>query len=627
MQGVNRELNEQQLRVVTHPGGPMLVIAGAGSGKTRTLTYRVAHLLRQGLDPRRMVLLTFTNKAAREMLQRVAELVGPEAQRIWGGTFHHLGNLILRRHAPLLGYGRGYTILDREDQRSLLRSCLKELALAERRFPSPQVLAELEGLRANLGRSLEELLEERWPHLSEFAPRIARVLERYRRRKRELNLMDYDDLLVRWWELFQEHPEVRCRWAKRFQHVLVDEYQDTTPLQAQLVDILAEVHGNLMVVGDDCQSIYSFRGASLEHLLSFPRRHPGTTVYYLETNYRSTPQILNLANRVIAHNPEQFSKVLRPVRPRGPVPLACSLADEAAQAAFVADRVEEHRRRGVPLSEMAVLYRAHYQSLELQLELTRRRIPYLVRSGMRFFERAHVKDVMAMLRLAVNPRDEAAWRRSLSLWPGIGSATLERVLAFLRGVGDPWERLEDVEMVMPGRALLGWRAFRRVLEGVRRAPAPAQAILSALREGYGELLSLRYPDHAERLADLRQLAEHARGFRSAEELLAELTLLGAEDAQGPLEPPEQRLVLSSIHQSKGLEWSVVFVIWLTEGRFPLPCEEEELREERRLFYVAVTRAKDELYLCCPRRGRMRGSRLMLPPSRFLQEADGSCRWR
>ena len=366
-----KELNPDQMSVVFAEGGPMLIIAGAGSGKTRTLTYRVARLIEKGLAPDRILLATFTNKAAREMLTRVERLIGVDTSRLWGGTFHHIANRILRRHAPLLGYGTHYAIADDEDASQLINTCIAELGIDTKgeRFPKGRVLNDIISYSVNTGTDLESVVADRIPYFSRWTGEILEVALLYRQRKREANLMDFDDLLLNWRELLRSHPDVRADYGRLFEHILVDEYQDTNLIQAEIVDLLASVHRNLMVVGDDSQSIYSFRGANFENILQFPEKYRDARIYKLEANYRSTPEILHLANRSIRHNEIQFHKELRPVRRRGVRPKLVSTLNAVSQAGFVAQRIVELLSDGVPMHEIAVLYRAHYHSMELQLSL------------------------------------------------------------------------------------------------------------------------------------------------------------------------------------------------------------------------------------------------------------------
>ncbi len=424
-----RELNEQQLNAVTAPPGPSLVIAGAGSGKTRTLTYRVAYLLEQGIPADRILLLTFTNKAAREMMRRVTDLLGQELPALWGGTFHSIGNRILRHHADRLGYQRDFTIMDRDDTKHLIATCVAEsdIDVKATRFPKAEVLGEIFSLAVNTHKIIAEILDEQYGYFSELAEQIVAVQKSYTARKRATNAMDFDDLLVLWLKLLQKNEDTRDHYQSRFQFILVDEYQDTNKLQSDLIDLLAAKHHNVMVVGDDAQSIYAWRGANFQNILKFPERYPEAKIYKIETNYRSTPEILNLANAAIAANIRQFTKQLAPARASGIKPVMVTCGDAAEQAAFVAQHALELREEGADLNKMAVLYRSHFHALELQLELTRRNIPFSITSGIRFFEQAHIKDVTAYLKLAANPQDELSFKRLAQLLPGIGGKGADKL--------------------------------------------------------------------------------------------------------------------------------------------------------------------------------------------------------
>ncbi len=624
------QLNPSQLQAVTADRGPHLVIAGAGSGKTRVITYRVAYLLDQGTDPSRILLVTFTNKAAREMLRRVAEVSSGDSRRVWGGTFHHIGNLVLRRHASLVNLTRDYTILDREDAKDLLQACVSDLGIAvtKHRFPRGDVLQDILSTAINTERSIAKVLEERYPFFTLFESEIVEIARRYHQRKLKDNLVDYDDLLFLWLRLLRDHAEVLEAYRHRFLHVLCDEYQDTNAIQGEVLDLLASHHRNLMVVGDDAQSIFAFRGAHYANILRFTDRYPDAQIHKLEINYRSTPEVLDLANASITRNVNQYHKTLMAVRPSGPHPALMPLTDEDEQAAFVAQRILELRDEGIPLHEMAVLYRAHYQSIQLQLELTRRGIPFEIRSGLRFYEQAHVKDVLAYLRIVANEKDELAWKRAVKLHPGIGNATADEIW---RAVAEESSRLnfEVLKGLAPrlgARARRGFHEFLTLLAQLVALPrAPAQMIESALEGGYRDYLRTRYTNWVSRIEDLQQLAMFALRYESLEAFLTDLSLLGVITGEDVVwdEPRDELLILSSIHQAKGLEWSVVFVIWLVDGWFPSAAalrEEGGLEEERRLFYVATTRAKDQLYFCHPLRTTdLRKRELILKPSRFLQE--------
>jgi len=623
---------------VTAPPGPSLVLAGAGSGKTRTLTYRVAYLVEQGVRPHRILLLTFTNKAANEMMGRVRALLDRDLSGLTGGTFHSVGHRLLRQWAELVGYERDFTILDREDSLRLLKSCYKEakLDLKGDKLPKPAAMAQVFSLARNTMRPLEETIAEAFPRAPKrLFQRGAELWERYAQKKRQSRSMDFDDLLVLWLELLEKHPEAAERIRARFEHILVDEYQDTNALQCRLVDLMAGERHNVMAVGDDAQSIYSWRGADYENILRFPERHPGARIYRIETNYRSTPEILSLANAAIARNLRQYEKTLRPARPSGPKPRAVICPDAEAQAAFVAQRIEELLEEGVPPDRIAVLYRAHYHAFELQLELTRRRIPFSITSGIRFFEQAHVKDVAALLRWMANPRDEAAFLRMAEWFPGVGPrsaeklrrAALERLAAAPAGSAAPGpaELAVFLEARLPAKAKARWARLAEALERAGSAETIPEKIHALLEGFYADYAREQFPEAESRLEDIRQLAEFAEAYESLEDFLGQLALLTnveaeTQEAAGAAAAP--RLRLSTVHQAKGLEWRVVFVIMLAEGMFPSAKAVETQggpEEERRLFYVAATRAQEQLYLVCPRYRSGRGGGMVLEPSSFLEE--------
>ncbi len=626
------ELNDQQLSAVTSPPGAALVIAGAGSGKTRTLTYRVAWLLGQGIPPRNILLLTFTNKAAREMLDRVASLAPGSAEGIWGGTFHSIGNRILRRHAERIGFRQGFTIMDREDQEELIDSIVAREGLRtnDRRFPKGEVLADIFSYSVNTGQAVAQVLSARYRYFLPLISQIERVQLAYEGRKREANAMDFDDLLCKTLELMQTCPDVAELYQNQFQHILVDEYQDTNRLQSELVDWLGRRHGNIMVVGDDAQSIYSWRGANFANILDFPKRHPAAQVFKIETNYRSVPEVLQVANAAILANERQFPKHLAPVRqPYNVRPALVPLSTNSQQAAFVAQRVLELHEEGIPLNEIAVLYRAHYHSMEVQLEFTRRGIPFAITSGLRFFEQAHVKDVASFLKFTVNPRDEVAFKRMVKLLPGIGAKSAESLWThtsrLLDGSTD-FSRLQGLKV--PAKSVKPWEQFAHTLADL--APdgavlAPSAMIENVLFAVYDDYMKSKFANYEARREDLNTLSGFARQFESTEEFLSQLALLGAVESTEALavDNEMEKVVLSTIHQAKGLEWKVVFLIWLAEGMFPSARSaetDEGMEEERRLFYVGVTRCCDELYLTYPDLRLNAGyGEALQRPSRFLSE--------
>jgi len=623
------DLNHEQRAVVTAPGGPMLVVAGAGSGKTRALTYRLAWLVENGVEPGRILLVTFTNRAAREMLHRVELLVRHKTRQVWGGTFHHIANRILRQYGQCLGIRPDFTILDREDARDLIGACVAEagIPVSQRRFPQKRVLVEISSFIQNTLKPLDKVIAQRYPTFVDDLDNIARVLQLYQEKKRQRQLLDYDDLLTCWLTLLTEHLDVRERLADQFLHILVDEYQDTNAIQGTIVDLLASKHRNLCVVGDDSQSIYSFRGASFENIIRFKERYPDAREYRLETNYRSTPEILALANASIAHNQRRLPKVLRAVRPSGLRPALVSCHDHFVQSRFVAEYILHLLDQGRKLNDIAVLYRNHWHSMELQLELQRRNIPFQVRGGLRFFEQAHIKDVVAFLRIVENPRDELAWMRALPLLPRMGSGLARKLWLHIAVADNPLDeacRL-DPSMLFPRPLRPFYRDFASLLQNLRRLASPAEMLDMVIRRFYADYLISHYDNAALRREDLKGLVNFAGQYKSVEAFLADISLAGEFSGETVVTGPQEQeyVTLSTIHQAKGLEWPVVFIPWLADGRFPTDLAintEEDVEEERRVFHVAVTRAKDELYLIVPQvyHNRWQGT-VMMKPSRFLTE--------
>jgi DNA helicase-2/ATP-dependent DNA helicase PcrA len=614
------ELNPQQLAAVTAPPGPALVLAGAGSGKTRTLTFRVAYLLENGVNPSQILLLTFTNKASREMLQRVAALVPHDLSDLWGGTFHSLGNRILRRHPREAGFEEGFTVMDREDADELLQGVLLTLQGGKvSELPvKPSVVGDVLSYAVNVGKSVEAVISERFAHLEEWGELLGKAAEAYMKRKREANALDFDDLLSATVRLLEEQPSIAEIYQRKFQFVLVDEYQDTNPLQSKFIDLLSARHRNLMAVGDDAQAIYSWRGADYRNILSFSERYPGANIYKVETNYRSTPEILEVANSAIEQMLSPYRKELVSARTSGALPRLIPLQTGAQQARFVVSRMLELSDEGLGWDDMAVLYRAHYHSMELQMELTRAGIPFQITSGLRFFEQAHVKDVGAFLKYVVNPLDEIAFKRMVRLLPGIGDRSADGLWRALSeagrtalaqrqngGTGFSFETAFAAQKV-PSKAAAAWKQLGHTLEEIAPSgvPLPPLQMLESVRLAvYDDYARSKFSDYDMRKEDLNTLAQFASQYPVASEFLDQLALMGAaEQSSAHNDTSGEMVTLSSVHQAKGLEWKAVFVIWLTEGMFPsqrsLPSP-EALDEERRLFYVAVTRAEDDLYLCWP----------------------------
>lgn len=598
------DLDDAQRAAVLAGPGPLLVVAGAGSGKTRVLTRRVARLVAEGEDPARILLLTFTQKAAREMVARIAALLDPGAARaIEAGTFHAVAARILRQFGDRIGLRRDFGLLDPAGAVEVLDEVLGEGPTGlGRMLPAPRVLLRILSLSLNADRPIAAVVERLAPRHGEVTGAIEGVLGRFCARKLELNALDYDDLLAHGHLLLTEDDSVRAALAERFRQVLVDEYQDTNPLQAALVSMIGSGHGNVTAVGDDAQAIYGFRGASVGHILAFEHRWIGSRRVSLLTNYRSTPAVVAVANAALSGIGRRLEKVstAAPGVAAGPRPVFVRLADEGQEARFVAARARELVAAGVPLGEQAVLYRAHAHARALQLELGRQGLPFVLRSGPRMLERAHVRDLLAWLRAWVNPFDVPAWRRALRLQPGIGAAGADRLIGALFETGDPWRAIVD-DVPGPGldgRLGPGWRTARATLLAMAQAERPGAMVAAVLDGGLRAALPRLYPeDHGERAADLAAIARHAAQSGDVAGFLEGLALVDGFDA----DEAGDCLVLSSIHQAKGLEWTAVTVIGLAEGLFPAFADRRPgaLDEERRLFYVAVTRARRHLHLCSP----------------------------
>jgi DNA helicase-2/ATP-dependent DNA helicase PcrA len=616
-------LNPQQLAAVTAGEGPALVIAGAGSGKTRTLVYRVAYLIDSGVDPSNILLLTFTRKSAQEMLERAGELIGAGTQRVCGGTFHSVANILLRRYGRSIGVEPGFTILDRGDAEDLIGLCRTQLGFNEKakRFPRKGTIMELFSKSENTLTSLEDVLLEEFSHFSDHLEDLAKLHRAYQAAKRQKQLLDYDDLLVMLRRVLETDGAARTAISRQYRYILVDEYQDTNRLQADVIRRLAATHDNVMVVGDDSQSIYAFRGATFRNIMEFPDLFPGATVYKLEENYRSTQPILNLANSIIEEAAEKYSKRLFTRKLDGPLPVLAEAAGENAQSRFIAQKILELREEGVPLNEVAVLFRSSFHSFDLEIELSRAGLPFIKRGGVKFIETAHVKDVLAHVRVAANPLDLVSWHRALMLVEGVGPKKAQDLLSLIAKADRPF----DVLRAGAGRSARALATLADTLDGLtgngHRSPAES---IAHVYDYYLPILKDQYDDYPKRMRDLDHLHTIAGNYAELDEFLADLALEPPDGSVVDVEATErddERLVLSTIHSAKGLEWDAVFVIWVVDGRFPSAYSfltDEELEEERRLFYVAVTRARRHLFLTYPVNVYDKSSGMVLSkPSRFL----------
>ena len=626
------DLNEEQYAAVTAPDGAALVVAAAGTGKTRTLIYRLAYLVTEKkVQPWEVLLLTFSNKAAKEMLSRAEELVQRKFNSGYSGTFHSFANRLLRSHADVLGFSKDFTILDADDAKKLMRACSDEIGVEKKHFPKPDVLLSLFGVVSGRMGDLSAAVDEQFEYTEVDAGEVLKVQARYQQRKKESNAMDFDDLLIHAHKLLVENEKIRAFYQEEFKYVLVDEYQDTNAIQAGLVHLLVKTHGNLMVVGDDFQSIYSWRGADFRNFLDFEKAYPGAQTFKLQINYRSTPEILEVANEVIAGNPEQFQKELQAVRESQALPKLAKVRDGSVQARYVIERARDLNRRGLPFSEICVLYRSHFHAMELQMELARAQMPYIVPSGVRFFEQAHIKDVCTVLRLLVNPSDELAFARLVEMFPKVGKKTSHKIFRKL-GSRINLQRPEihaELVAALPAAARDEWEKIKGVFLAYRDENLqndPGEVIFRFTKAFYKEYMVENFDNHKFRQEDIDGLIDFTVKFESTEAFLSEIALLTSLDNEGSKAPSEEEnqdaLRLSTIHQAKGLEWKAVFVLFLNEDMFPSKKAIEEAgdSEERRLFYVAVTRAEDELFLCSPMVRRQRdGGMIFLDPSRFIAE--------
>jgi DNA helicase-2/ATP-dependent DNA helicase PcrA len=605
------ELNAEQAAAAAHGDGSLLIIAGAGTGKTRTLVHRVAHLIDRGVRPDRILLLTFTRRAAHEMLSRAERLVGAASARVHGGTFHATGHRLLRQFGPAAGLPRDFSVLDEGDAEDLLRLARGALGIGprERRFPKKETLRYVYSRHVNTDVPVKRILEEEFPRFAEFADDVVRIYADYTDRKASRNLVDYDDLLLFWLIMLEASPALADQIAGMYDHLLIDEYQDTNLLQARILRAMCRTHQNITVVGDDAQSIYSFRGANFRNILDFPKQFPGAAVVTLEQNYRSTQPVLDVTNTLISRARERFTKSLWTSRQGGERPWLVNVRDEQGQTKFVVDRVLELNEDGMPLREMAVLVRAGYMTADLEIELTNRKIPFEKWGGLKFLEAAHVKDVLAFLRVLENPRDEVSWYRVLLLMPGIGDTTARSLIASM--AERAWDPDAFSHFIPPARAQEAHQALAALLRDLR-APRPEHEgvgeDIALVRQLYDRILAERYDRAEPRLADLDQLAAIAAGYPGRAAFLAALALEPPQSTRdiaatsSSSDEDGDALILSTAHSAKGKEWDAVFLIWAADGWFPMSRalgDDDELEEERRLMYVAMTRARKHLAVVYP----------------------------
>ncbi|MGE5258230.1 MAG: ATP-dependent helicase [Hyphomicrobiales bacterium] len=616
------KLNDAQRAAVEHMEGPLLVIAGAGSGKTRTLTHRVARLVAAGVPPAAVLLLTFTRKASQEMLQRAARLLDNRCERVSGGTFHSFANLKLRQHAAHLGLSPDFAILDRTDAEDLIGLIRKEAdgSSSGHRLPRKNTLADIFSRAVNKVQPLEEVVCDDYPHFSDQMETLLSMFAEYSRRKREHHFLDYDDLLVYFQRLLQDFPEVRRRISSAYQYIMVDEYQDTNKIQAQILYLLTDATQNIMVVGDDSQSIYAFRGANFRNIMEFPSLFPGARIIGLEENYRSTQPILDLTNIVIERAREKYSKHLFTRTRGGATPQMIETEDENTQSRFVVERVADLRSQGICLRRIAVLFRAGFHSFDLEIELAREKIPFIKVGGFKFTESAHIKDVLAHLRVLANPYDRISWYRILQLVEKVGPRNAQRIYESIVQANAGLAGLYSLKAKNPEIDRL-----KTLYRAIDAAPMPVAEMGTAVVQYYLPILRQSFDDHPKRTKDLEQLLGIMERYGRLEPFLTDMALeppnISVEDRLYTNSEEEDRLVLSTIHSAKGLEWHSVFIIWALDGRFPslyALSREEEMEEELRLMYVAATRAQEVLFFTYPRQVYDRSLGIVLNrPSRFI----------
>ena len=633
------DLNNEQSEVVNNIKGPMLIIAGAGSGKTRTIVYAVAKLLSSGVSPSQIMLVTFTNKAASEMINRVEKLLGKRPKGIWAGTFHSIANRFLRIYCKTLNMKPNYTIMDEGDAKALMKLAIAdaEVKELEQRFPTSAQAKDILSFSINCNKSIEEVILWKYAHYNDelLISKLKEVFRIYAKKKEKDSLLDFDDLLVFWNRLLEERS-VAQMIAKRIKYVLVDEYQDTNYIQDDIIHKIVKNNPeqNVIAVGDDAQSIYAFRGANFQNILRFEKRYKNCKKYTITYNYRSRPQILELANNSIKHNKKQFKKQMKPTRSDGLVPYLVNVGSEDDQARFIANQVLKLREDGFALNEIAVLYRATSHSIRIEVELQAKNVPYEVRAGVSFFERAHIKDLLAHLKVIENPYDEVSWSRIFGIVEGIGQTSNRKIRNAILETEDPLRKLLDKHFYtgeLRGIPKVGAKNIVKHLKSIANITAkddPA-TMIRRITTSLEDHITTKYNNPDQRLDDLEQLAIYTQKFDSIQRFLENLslnrsTIESKTVLMGVQQEDEPPMVLSTIHRAKGLEWRAVFIPMLCENLFPTSRvigDDEAFEEERRVFYVAITRAKDQLYLLTPsivqKFGRFETSR----KSQFIEELD------
>ena len=625
----NTQLNERQREAVTTTEGPILVIAGAGSGKTRVIEFRVRHLVQAGINPASILLLTFTRRSAQEMVSRAAKH-DPRCSAVEGGTFHSFANKMIRRYADFFGLPNSFTIYDESDAEEAIHRCAVQLAFyaKEKRRPRKDMLRKILSMAMNKEMSIEDVLVKYYPGFEQYTDEIVDLREKYTAYKIASQCLDYDDLLL-YLKLLLENEQVRALLSDRYRYVMIDEFQDTNAIQGDIAYYLAERHKNILVVGDDAQSIYSFRGATHANIMKFPERFPDCRIIKLEDNYRSTQAILDVGNAILDNMSNKYGKCLKAVKKDyGEKPYLIFFRDAYEEARWIADRVKEHYDQGMELSHQCILFRSAYITIPLQAELSKRNIPFAVYGGLKFYETAHVKDVIAHMKLFVNPKDELAWNRVLLLIDGVGPRTAEKILEEISRCTTAETIINDViEKHAVGRGYsAGLARLKNVLEKGQRAVSPGERC-QAVIEYYEPILKEKFDlDWRLRKNDLEALEQVADRYESIRDLLTDLAIEPPERGVSDFHDTiwERPLILSTIHSAKGLEWRYVFLIGAIDGVLPSSYathDDEELEEEHRLLYVAVTRAKERLHIVAHHEGRNNGIHTFNRLSRFIDEPN------
>jgi len=620
-----KALNPSQLQAVNFKEGPLLVIAGAGSGKTRTLTYRVARLVEEGISPGSILLLTFTRKASQEMLTRAAQLLDNRCERVSGGTFHSFSHTVLRKYASKIGFNSDFSIIDRTDTEQIISMLRKEMGPFSKNhsFPRKQTLANIFSRAVNKVLFVEDVVLSDYPHFAPHIEAIVALSNAYRKQKAENNFFDYDDLLVYLEILLKNHSDVRDNICSVYHYIMVDEYQDTNKIQAEIIYLLAGIKQNVMVVGDDSQSIYAFRGANIENIMRFPEVFPGTRIIRLEENYRSVRPILNLTNVIIERATQKYSKILFTRKYGGSLPLLINTRSENSQSRFLVQKIKEIHRNGIPLNQIAVLFRASFHSFDLEIELSRDEIPFIKVGGFKFTESAHIKDILAHLRVLSNPLDRISWYRILLLLDNIGPKTAMDIYETILAEKAGYTGIFAVQL--KSRRSRGMVRLKDLFSTIDSKPMSASQMGDAIVNYYVPILKEKYDDHPKRRRDLEHLVTIMERYKNIEPFLTDMALeppnTSLNNSFSTGDQNEDRLILSTIHSAKGLEWHTVFIIWALEGRFPSIHafhKKKEIEEELRLMYVASTRAKENLIFTYPVQVYDRSSGMILNrPSRFI----------